>query len=257
MKRSTRLPSRGTSARTLLLGQPVLTQLRTGRADSDCHALISHGASSLSNVTAFIPQFPNAKRHPKVESNGLPARLLRAGWHDAFESALPQRRRRKTLAQISHPRRLLQPIARRRLAAVRTVQFEPALKFGHPCFQGRIFSPQRRNQRDQFFFGQLAWRLANHPILKSKTSSVQRNLSPIQIAVAQPGQLHFFNLWQLRSARPGALFSVPGIQPHHAPVYSCSSGFAQTSHLSIVDQYAASALAGVRFRKFADLSITA
>ena len=61
----------------------------------------------------------------------------------------------------------------------------------------------------------------------------------------------FFNLWQLRSARPGALFSVPGIQPHHAPVYSCSSGFAQTSHLSIVDQYAASALAGVRFRKFA------
>src|SRR5271170_3249982 len=33
-------------------------------------------------------------------------------------------------AQTRHPRRLLQPIARRRLAAVRTVQSEPALKFG-------------------------------------------------------------------------------------------------------------------------------
>jgi hypothetical protein len=99
----------------------------------------------------------------------------------AFVTHLPARLLAGTFAQISHPRRLLQPIARRRLAAVRTVQFEPALKFGHPCFQGRIFSPQRRNQRDQFFLGQLAWRLANHPILESKTASaVQRNLSPIQ-----------------------------------------------------------------------------
>ena len=98
----------------------------------------------------------------------------------AFVTHLPARLLAGTLAEISHPRRLLQPIARRRLAAVRAVQFEPALKFGHPCFQGRIFSPQRRNQRDQFLLGQLAWRLANYPILQLKTASaVQRNLSPI------------------------------------------------------------------------------
>ena len=27
---------------------------------------------------------------------------------------------------------------------------EPALDFRDPCFQRRVFSPQRRNQRDQF-----------------------------------------------------------------------------------------------------------
>ena len=67
----------------------------------------------------------------------------------AFVTLLPARLLAGTFAQTSHPRRLLQPIARRRLAAVRAVQSEPALKFGDPCFQRRIFSPQRRNQRDQ------------------------------------------------------------------------------------------------------------
>jgi hypothetical protein len=92
-------------------------------------------------------------------------------------------------AQALQPRRLLQSIARRGLAAVRAVQSEPALEFGDPRFQGRIFSPQRRNQRDQFFLGRLAWRFANRPILESETASgVQKNLSPIRLAVAQPGQ---------------------------------------------------------------------
>ena len=53
--------------------------------------------------------------------------------------------------QALHPYRLLQSIARRRLAAVRAVQSEPALKFRDPCFQRRVFSPQRPNQRDQSF----------------------------------------------------------------------------------------------------------
>ena len=97
-----------------------------------------------------------------------------------------------TFAQTRHPRRLLQPIARRRLAAVRTVQSEPALELGQPRFQSGIFSPQRRNQRDQFFPGRLVRRFAN-PILESKTAAaVQNNLSAIQIAVAQPGQLRKF-----------------------------------------------------------------
>jgi hypothetical protein len=110
----------------------------------------------------------------------------------AFVTLLSARFLAGTFAQTLHPRRLLQPIARRRLAAVRTVQFEPALEFGEPRFQGRIFSPQRRNQRDQFFLGRLAWRFANHPILESKTAAaVQKNLS-IQIAIAQPSQLPGF-----------------------------------------------------------------
>ena len=108
----------------------------------------------------------------------------------AFVTLLPARFLAGTFAQARHPRRLLQPIARRWLAAVRTVQFEPALEFGEPRFQSRIFSPQRRNQRDQVFLGRLAWRFANHPILESKTAAaVQKNLSPIQISVAQPRQL--------------------------------------------------------------------
>ena len=87
--------------------------------------------------------------------------------------------------QALHPYRLPQSIARRRLAAVRAVQSEPALKFRDPGFQRRVFSPQRPNQRDQSFPGRPAFRFANHSILESKTgSAVERNLSPIHIPVA-------------------------------------------------------------------------
>src|SRR5580700_3332098 len=48
----------------------------------------------------------------------------------AFVTLLPTRFLAGPFTQTRHPRRLLQPIARRRLAAVRTVQSEPALKFG-------------------------------------------------------------------------------------------------------------------------------
>ena len=57
----------------------------------------------------------------------------------AFVTLLPARLLAGSFAQARHPRRLLQPIARRRLAAVRTVQSEPALKFGDPRLQSRIF----------------------------------------------------------------------------------------------------------------------
>jgi len=97
----------------------------------------------------------------------------------AFVSLLPTRFLARTFAQALHSRRLLQPIARRRLAAVRTVQAELAFEFGDPCFQGRIISPQRSNQRIQFFPGRLVRRFANHPILESETeSAVQGNLLP-------------------------------------------------------------------------------
>jgi len=102
----------------------------------------------------------------------------------ALVTRLPARWLAGPFPQALHPYRLLQPIARRRLAAVRAVQSEPALKFRDPCFQRRVFSPQRPNQRDQLFPRRLAFRFANHSILESKTASaVERNLSPIQIAV--------------------------------------------------------------------------
>jgi hypothetical protein len=59
----------------------------------------------------------------------------------AFVTLLPTRFPAGPFAQTRHPRRLLQPIARRRLAAVRTVQSETALKLGNPGFQGRILTP--------------------------------------------------------------------------------------------------------------------
>jgi hypothetical protein len=62
----------------------------------------------------------------------------------AFVTLLPTRLLAGPFAQTRHPRRLLQPIARRRLAAVRTVQSETALKLGD-------MSSQRRNQRNEFF----------------------------------------------------------------------------------------------------------
>lgn len=74
----------------------------------------------------------------------------------ALVAFLPARLSAGPFAQAPHPRRLLQPIARRRLAAVRTVQSEPVLEFPDPRLQSRVFSHQRRNQRDQFFPGQLA-----------------------------------------------------------------------------------------------------
>ena len=55
----------------------------------------------------------------------------------AFVTLLPTRFFAGPFAQTRHPRRLLQPIARRRLAAVRTVQSEPALKFGDMGSQRR------------------------------------------------------------------------------------------------------------------------
>ena len=88
--------------------------------------------------------------------------------------------------QALHPYRLLQSIARRRLAAVRAVQSEPTLKFRDPGFQRRVFSPQRPNQRDQFFPGRLAFRFANHSILRIENRFGRREKS---IANSHPGRL--------------------------------------------------------------------
>src|SRR5664280_2933001 len=101
----------------------------------------------------------------------------------AFVTLLPARFPVGPFAQVLHPRRLLQAIARWRLAAVRTVQSQPALEFGELRFQGRNFRPQRS---DQFVLGRFVWRLRKHPILESETASiVQEILQPIRTAVAR------------------------------------------------------------------------
>src|SRR5215471_118295 len=82
----------------------------------------------------------------------------------AFVTLLSTRFLAGPFAQTRHPRRLLQPIARRRLAAVRTVQSEPTLKFGD-------MGSQRRNQRNEFFSRWLCLRFGIHRILESKSDS--------------------------------------------------------------------------------------
>ena len=96
----------------------------------------------------------------------------------AFVTRLPARLLGRSFPQARHPRRLPQSIARRRLAAVRTVQSELALEFGNPRLQRFILGPQRRYQRDQVFRGRRARRFANHPILESEAAyEVEENLS--------------------------------------------------------------------------------
>src|ERR1700704_2385112 len=95
----------------------------------------------------------------------------------AFVTLLPTRLLARPFAQTRHPRRLLQPIARRRLAAVRTVQSETALKFGNLRFESRDLGCLRRDQCNQFFPRWLGRRISIHRILESKTdSAVQPNL---------------------------------------------------------------------------------
>ena len=53
----------------------------------------------------------------------------------AFVTLLPARLFGRSFPQARHPRWLLQSIARRRLAAVRTVQPKLALEFGNPRLQ--------------------------------------------------------------------------------------------------------------------------
>jgi hypothetical protein len=95
------------------------------------------------------------------------------------------------LAQARHPRRRLQPVARRRLAAVGTVQTEPTLQFRNAGHKRSDLRRLRLNQRNQRFTGRSINRLGNHPILKSESdSSVQKNPLKNQGGGKEPGQLH-------------------------------------------------------------------
>src|ERR1700683_4860978 len=90
----------------------------------------------------------------------------------AFVTLLPTRFLAGPFAQTRHPRRLLQPIARRRLAAVRTVPSEPALKFG-------AMGSQRRSQRNEFFSRWLCLRFGIHRILESSQIPLSRKFCTV------------------------------------------------------------------------------
>ena len=85
---------------------------------------------------------------------------------------LPARRLVRWFAQTLDPSRLVQPVARRRLAAVGAVQSEPALEIGDPSLQSRNLGRLRPDQRNQLFPRWRARRL-------SIDESLNRNKIPL------------------------------------------------------------------------------
>ena len=71
-----------------------------------------------------------------------------------------------------------QAIARRRLAATRAVQPEPALELRQPRLQRRILGLKGRDQREQVFQRRRTRQFASHPMLESEpASAVERIFS--------------------------------------------------------------------------------
>src|ERR1700752_3530870 len=94
----------------------------------------------------------------------------------ALMSLLAARRLVRWSAQALGPggaRRFFGPVARRRLAAVRTVQPEPPLRLGDPRLQSRGPPRFRRDQRNKLFTRRVALqiRIRAHRILESKAES--------------------------------------------------------------------------------------
>src|SRR5579864_6918749 len=123
----------------------------------------------------------------------------------ALMSLLAARRLVRWSAQALGPggaRRFFEPVARRRLAAVRTVQPEPPLKLGDPPLQSRDLRRLRRDQRNQLFTRRLALRIRirTHRILESKAdSAVEKNLpaQPPRHATINLGSYLFLSPWRL------------------------------------------------------------
>src|SRR6201981_513789 len=128
----------------------------------------------------------------------------------ALMSLLAARRLVRWSAQALGPggaRRFFEPVARRRLATVRTVQPEPPLKLGDPRVQSRDLRRLRRDQRNQLFTRRLALRIRirTHRILESKAdSAVEKNLP------AQPPRHATINLGSYHRPSPAPLWSSRG-----------------------------------------------
>ena len=87
----------------------------------------------------------------------------------AFVALLPARFLAGPVPQAPRPRRLRQPIARRRLAAIRAVQPEPALELRQLRLQRRILGLKGRDQREQVFQRRRTRQFASHPMLEIGT----------------------------------------------------------------------------------------
>ena len=97
---------------------------------------------------------------------------------------LPDRSRR-----LLRPRRLRQPIAQRRLAAIRAVQPEPALELRQPRLQRRILGLKGRDQREQVFQRRRTRQFASHLMLKSEPASAVENFFRRSPLPPRPGRL--------------------------------------------------------------------
>src|SRR6516164_2518300 len=78
----------------------------------------------------------------------------------SFVTLLPTNGPIRWFARALDLRRLFEPVARRGLAAVRTVQAEPAFKFCDPSLQGCNLRRLRRHQRYQLFSRRLTPRIS-------------------------------------------------------------------------------------------------
>src|ERR1017187_3273112 len=136
----------------------------------------------------------------------------------SFMTFLPARRLVRWLAQTLDPRRLFQPVTRRRLAAIRAVQSEPALKFSDMRFQSRDLGRLRRDQRNQLFPRWLGWRSRIHRILESNPDSdVQKNLRARLRQTAYPTWAETLSFDQRslispRESTPYAVMPMPSVR---------------------------------------------
>src|SRR5262249_59688182 len=123
----------------------------------------------------------------------------------SFMTFLPARRLVRRLAQTSDPRWIAQPVARRRLTAVRTVQSQPALKLGDTRFQSGDLGRLRRDQRNQLFPRRLARRIT---IESKQDSAVQKNL-PAPIPKTHYATLAVTARWHKREHQQSQETSAP------------------------------------------------
>ena len=190
---------------------PAIVRTMLGDDERPRLGQIEHlpGAVADARVRIQARAAPGAGRRVMIDHDvgigDLPQRL-------AFVALLPARFLAGPVPQARYPRRLLQPITRRRLAAVRTVQPEPALELRQPRLQRRILGLQGRDQREKVVH---RWRtrrrFASHPMLESEpVSSVERIFSP-NPAVAQPGQLRNI-LWHAKLSGEGFEGALSSLQ---------------------------------------------
>jgi hypothetical protein len=132
-----------------------------------------HQGGGLGQVLAGSVAGSHCQRHRRAAARAgrrqMIDHLVRRGDLEqsfALLAFLPARRPSRWFARAPRalvPWRLVEPVARRRLAAVRTVQPQPALKLSNLRFERCILGRQRRDQRKELFPRPLGVRLRIRP----------------------------------------------------------------------------------------------